>query len=380
MSISQKSPQIPLIDYVPAQLHENKYWYISYYVMHPDTEKLKRKIVRINKIKSKKDRRRYGRLMVQQLNFKLHQGWNPFLNDLPRHSMSKIMDAMEHFLRDKRSLRPDSLRAYNSYIKIFSDYISRIDSNIRVISIKKDFAIEFLDHVYFKKKLNDNTYNNYVSFFKLMFTWMIEHNYCKENPFAAIKKKKPVNKTRVMNIEEKQRKKIKQYLVNKNNAFYCVCLLAYNCLLRPKEISYLKIKNIDMQKQIIFIDGSIAKNHNDRITTIPDSIVPYLKKLELNCRQENYIFSKNFTPGRIRLDSREIARYWQHLRETLKLPKQLQFYSLRDSGIIQLLKNGISPKEVMELADHSSLEVTNKYVKYARMEASEVIKKGGTLF
>jgi len=58
----------------------------------------------------------------------------------------------------------------------------------------------------------------------------------------------------------------------------------------------------------------------------------------------------------------------------------IQFYSLRDSGIIQLLKDGISPKEVMELADHSSLEVTNKYVKKARVEASEVIKRKSSGF
>ncbi|MDF1550435.1 MAG: hypothetical protein P1P88_21610, partial [Bacteroidales bacterium] len=48
-------------------------------------------------------------------------------------------------------------------------------------------------------------------------------------------------------------------------------------------------------------------------------------------------------------------------------------YSLRDSGIIQMLRDGRSPKEVMEAADHSSIEVTNNYVKVARIESNKGI-------
>ncbi|MDT8393170.1 MAG: hypothetical protein RQ761_04965, partial [Bacteroidales bacterium] len=64
------------------------------------------------------------------------------------------------------------------------------------------------------------------------------------------------------------------------------------------------------------------------------------------------------------------------LRKTLRLKKELQFYSLRDSGIIQKIRDGRTPKQVMEAADHSSIEITNKYVKIARKESDrDIINK-----
>jgi integrase len=58
----------------------------------------------------------------------------------------------------------------------------------------------------------------------------------------------------------------------------------------------------------------------------------------------------------------------------------MKLYSLRDSGIIQMLQDGISPEEVMKQADHSSLEITTIYVKHANPSGSEQIKKKGSKF
>ena len=51
-----------------------------------------------------------------------------------------------------------------------------------------------------------------------------------------------------------------------------------------------------------------------------------------------------------------------------------QFYSLRDTGIIEMLANGISPNEVKEQADHSSIKITNEYLKHANPKGIDSIK------
>lgn len=58
----------------------------------------------------------------------------------------------------------------------------------------------------------------------------------------------------------------------------------------------------------------------------------------------------------------------------------MKLYSLRDSGIVQLLQDGVSPEEVMKQAGHSSLEITTVYVKYANPGASEQIKNKASVF
>jgi len=56
MYLRQKSATVK---YVPAELHENKEWYISYYVINPATNCLKRKVIKLNRIKSITKRRRF---------------------------------------------------------------------------------------------------------------------------------------------------------------------------------------------------------------------------------------------------------------------------------------------------------------------------------
>ena len=101
-------------------------------------------------------------------------------------------------------------------------------------------------------------------------------------------------------------------------------------------------------------------------------MVPIMKEILFYVRKDDYLFTNNnFLPGRKQATRRYISQYWENLRDHLKIKKEVQFYSLRDSGIIQKLRDGLDPKTVMELADHSSLEITNKYVKMSRNEANK---------
>ncbi len=57
-----------------------------------------------------------------------------------------------------------------------------------------------------------------------------------------------------------------------------------------------------------------------------------------------------------------IAETWLKMQADLNLPKEYQFYSLKDTWITEMLESGVPAKYVKELADHHSLEITEKYV------------------
>lgn len=59
---------------------------------------------------------------------------------------------------------------------------------------------------------------------------------------------------------------------------------------------------------------------------------------------------------------------WEAMREALSLPDAYQFYSLKDKGITEMLEAGVPAKMVQELADHHSLEMTQKYVGKSKAE------------
>jgi len=376
-----------VVDFLPASLHENKDWNIVFYARDPQSGELRRKRIRVRKIKDLKERRFIAKKMIYNINEKLHRGWNPFIDEESPRQYYKIMDALESFLRDKRSLRKDTLRTYNSEVGFLRRFIEKkYQPNMYVVAFNRMAAIEYMEHCWNKRDIGAVRYNNIVTNCRIIFNWMVEKGYMNESPFTdkTIKKKKTGSKKRIMDIEPTDRKKIREYLRKTNRPYYAIMMFAFHSLLRPKEISYMKIGDIDLKKQVITVRGSVAKNGHTRYATIPDVMIDLIKELisEINTPYKSwYLFSdRAFRPGKERRDSREIARYWSDLRSTLKLKKEVQFYSLRDSGILQMLKDGRSPKEVMEAADHSSIEITNNYIKMARKETSQDIRKKSTAF
>jgi integrase len=373
-----------VVDYIPASLHETKHWEVIFYAKDPQSGDLRRKRMRVRKMKSITERRLYAKQIVMDVNRRLSQGWNPFMETDSARSFHPILKVFDSFLNDKRDSRPDTLRSYKSEIKFLRNFISETyGDDMYAVSFDRHKAIAYIDHKWESCNIGAVRFNNILAFCKLIFNWMIEKQYIKENPFNEIKKKKEKPKKRIMDIEHKDRKKIREYLSKRNRAYYGIMLFAFHSLLRPKEISHIRIRDIDLKEKTVTVDGSVAKNGKTRYAPIPNVMVDLVKELinEVpNPRKNWYLFSKDFKPGPYWRDPREIARYWSDLRSTLKLKAEVQFYSLRDSGVIQMLRDGRSPKEVMEAADHSSIEVTNKYVKVARKESNKDIINKSSAF
>lgn len=83
---------------------------------------------------------------------------------------------------------------------------------------------------------------------------------------------------------------------------------------------------------------------------------------------DQYLFSEGYRPGKRLLTTRDTGRTWSNMRKALGLPDCYQFYSLKDTGITEMLEAGVPAKMVQELADHHSLEMTQKYVGKSRAE------------
>ncbi len=368
-----------LIDYIPAQLTQGKDWMIYYYVRHPDTGEMKRVRIRINRIKSINERKRFAKKLINDINLKLASGFNPFLESDAPKAHHLLTDVLETYLREKfKETKYDTKRTYASYVKILKEWLISIKKqDIYAGIFNRHMAINYCSYLYNERNLGERSYNGHLAFLKSIFAWMKEHLYIRENPFENIKKKKTRPKTRVI-INEAERKNLKEYLLENNyNEFYCIVLLAFHALIRPREITLLKQKYFDLDKGIITLPGSITKNSKQRISSLPGHVIKELKKIGIeNIDKNYYVFGKNFKPSKSPLNPREISRFWANeVRLGALLTSNKQFYSLRDTGIIQLLKDGISPNEVMEQADHSSLEITSLYVKHANPEGIEKIKK-----
>jgi integrase len=374
------------LDYLPAELKANKSrWYVSYHVKNPQTGKLHRKTIKVNRIKSITERKKFAKTLVLEINNKLQTGWNPFLEQEAPKAYTKLINALDLYLKNKTKefKSKDSIRTYKSHVEKLRDYILNVlkEPDLLVISFDTRYARNYMDFLFDEMDIGGRTFNNYKTFATTIWNWFIEHMYCKVNPFSAVKKKQEAAKTRqIIDIETRDR--IKKHLLRfENYEYLAIVMLCYHGLIRPKEISLLKPKYFRLKERIIHLPAEITKDKDDRIVTISEELMESLKPLMLEkLDSECYLFGKHYKPGYELNDSREISREWSKMRDELGFSKTYQFYSLKDTGIVQLIRDGVSLLEVRDQAGHSSLEETNKYAKYANSAGSEQIKKRGAKF
>ena len=68
------------IDFRPAEIRDTKSGTtIVFYVKNPSTGRLDRQRVKVNYVHEKRERMKYARLLVQQINQQLYDGWNPIV-------------------------------------------------------------------------------------------------------------------------------------------------------------------------------------------------------------------------------------------------------------------------------------------------------------
>lgn len=363
----------PFVDYVPARLSESKEWVVVWYVKDPVTNKMIRCRKKFNRIKQLTKRRASAKAFINTINERLALGWNPAVTSIAPRATTKLFEALDLFLKVKaKEAEENSMRSYRSYISMLKTWLKDkdISEDAYVCAITYEVAMELMDDIDSRKDISPRTYNNYLMFFRLLFNWMIEHDFISDNPFDRIKRKpKKLTKKKRRIFTDRELNTLFEFLGKNNPNYLCMALLCYCCFLRPKEIVSLKCNDIDLIKQVVHIRSEIAKNDNDSFRTIPDVIVPILRNLELS-NGGLYLFSGSgsdtpyeFSPGRTQVCSRKIAKYWDtYVRPACGFNQDLQFYSLKDSGVTKMLTEKIPINLVQKQADHSSVAMTAIYV------------------
>ncbi|MCR5064410.1 MAG: site-specific integrase, partial [Bacteroidales bacterium] len=71
---------------------------------------------------------------------------------------------------------------------------------------------------------------------------------------------------------------------------------------------------------------------------------------------------------------------WDRMRKATGLPKEMQLYSLRDTGLIDLLHAGVDQLTVQHHADHSSLAIQNIYTDHYDAGLNERVYNNAPIF
>ena len=380
--IDNATPIQSIIQYTFPELRINKCgWYIEFYAYDETLEKLRRKRIKVNCIKPAKARRQYANGIIARLAVQLQTGWNPWKKQF-KEKLLLFSDIVDYYIKhierayQQNLYRQTTYDNYKSMIRRFIAYNNTRQQPIKYIKqLDKQFCVDFLDDVYIKQGLSAQYRNNCLIFLKTFCRWCQTRDYMDSNPATGI----PALNYRVCakkrtSIPADILKDIRDYLNNHDRYFLLSAYLLYYCCVRPTEQVQLKLTDFDLKNCTLTIPDSVSKNHNTQTVTLPIKVIHLMIDLDIFSNPSDYyLFSTGLRPGNKSISRRMLGKHWDRLRTALKLRDEYQFYSLKDTGITDMLKHKISNISVRDQARHSSLSITNIYARAINNEADKDI-------
>lgn len=372
-----------ILSFTYPKLHTGECWYISFYAYDPARGILRRKRIKINSVGSTSEKKRYAAQLCHRISSKLEGGWNPWVDAEADRTYKLFSDAIQHYRNYVTKLLNDGVHRMSThhdcicFARILEEW-----NNSQLVPIKyvyqfdRTFCVRFLDYIYIDRQNSPRTRNNYLAWLRTFSTFLVQHLYLKEKPtdgLISIGKSLLTKERQIIPLVDMER--LHNYLVAHNKNYLLVCYFLHYMLIRPREIAKLRLGDICVAKQTIFIADIISKNKKSAVVTMPAKIIKLMLELGyFNYPSDYYIFSKGFKPGPEWVNEKTYRDYWSYyIRPALNFPKEYKFYSLKDTGITSMLRAGYDALSVKEQARHSSLLMTDVYTPQDIKDANPVL-------
>lgn len=369
-----------LMNMVPFKYAElcntGKRWYVYFYATNPETQCLQRVRHYINSQKTLVLRKRLAQKMITIINTKLDQGWNPFVSE----SQKKMFVQLEKALRDALAFKAKYIRA-----RSLPNYTTRINKIITWLEVtgRKEIrcgeftetnAQDFMRWILTHDNINPTTYNNALVDYRSFWNYLVKTKHCSVNVFRSIDRL-PEQAKRKRPFTPDEQIKYRNWLEKNDRDFLVTSLLCYFCGLRPNEITLLRIRDINFQRQVINVDPSISKNKKQRIIPVATKFWPILESFVKGHPDNYFIVSRKFRPGNFRINPIRIAERFREIADVLGFGPELKFYSLKDTCADMLDQSGVSTKTIRDLFGHSSVAVTDSYMKSINSRALDQLRQ-----
>ncbi len=269
----------------------------------------------------------------------------------------------EYLLLKKTVVELETYKTYHSKFNVFNQWLK--DNKLQNQHISKighsDIA-NFFTYLSLERKISKKSLHEYKHLFKTTSNHFIKIGILKENPFDNLPKYKfTSHKPQI--IPDETLRVIKDYFLKNDKQMWTVCQFIFYCFIRPKELRFVKMKNIDFLTGYITVDSDFAKNDKTQSVIIPDCFKEYLIENGYHLKnKEDYLFvskdSKNSRPVGRSYFSNQVIK----MRKITGMDFDIKFYSFKHTGGVKLKKSGADLIEMKTQFRHYSIEQTYQYI------------------
>lgn len=359
-----------VLNFTPPRIHSGKTTYIDFYALDPATNTMRRKKYMLDKYRSKKELDMMATAMISSLFEKLLRGWSPFVAEKPViNSGVQLTECAAAYcdyiarLQGKDAFRPKTVRDNSSRMKIFLDYLNEYHlSTLCVSNFNTTLVNDFLEYVLFERDTSVRNRNNYRYTMSSFGNYLVSHNHLEVNPVNdSVPIMREGAKIREA-LSTKDLLRLKEYLLAHDKQLLLAVYMLYYTAIRPTEMTFLKLKDFNIKEQSVFVSGKFSKNKRDGKVALHDNVIKLMIDLEVFKYPNGYfLFGDDLLPSEEQTTAHTFRKRWNKARAALKFPACYQFYSLKDTGLRDLIaKEGVIVAR--DQARHTDVSTTNKYL------------------
>ena len=284
--------------------------------------------------------------------------------------MEDWLDGFTNYLKNEKSVSPNTLQSYQRDIKQFNSYNHFLDNPSEVTSEK---VLIYLSHLN-KLGKSQSTVTRVLSSVRCLYHYLALNNYVEINPTSGIKL-------------EKNNKKLPEILENKevdlllNQPKYtdlkgyrdkAMLEILYATGIRVSELISLNICDINMELAIL----KCHNNEKERIIPIYPvaifAVSEYINKAKSLMIINDALF--------VNLNGQRLTRqgFWKIIKyysQQAGIKKSITPHTLRHSFAAHLLENGADLKSIQEMLGHADISSTQVYTRLVNNKHKDVYKK-----
>lgn len=352
-----------IVGYTPPTLHKGVRWFVDFSAYDPARGLMRRKRYYITDNLSISAKKHRAAEIMEVLTKQLCQGWNPWLTNDESRGFVLFENCLERYSEYvDRMDRKRTRQSYSSKVNILKDFIAVQTNPIKyAYQFDVTFCTDFIDWIFLDRESSPRTRNNYRGWLYSLAEFLIARKHIKTNPVEHIRVMPEYEKFR-KDLSPQMLKQMATHLNKVDKPFYLACLMQYYTLIRPGEMSNLKIGDISIKRQSVFVSKEFSKNHKDAEVGLNKIVIKLMLDLGIfNYPNDFYLFGSKFKPSKEKYGAYQFNIRWKAMRKALNWDDCYQFYSLKDSGIRDLA-NAQGVVVARDQARHSDISTTNKYI------------------
>jgi integrase/recombinase XerD len=285
-------------------------------------------------------------------------------NKLPKKKLFKrnlnltektLLNNFYLFLKGKRYSK-STIQTYTFFI---ADFINFHTNKPLTELTNRDIEL-FIETVFIERKYSISSQRQFISALKI---FTVFYPQTKINDLSLERPKK----SRILPNVLSQEEILKIIQLTRNLKHRAIIVLLYSSGLRIGEVTSLMLKNIDILRRQIKVEG--GKGRKDRFVVLATSYLPLL---------QNYLTT--FKPAFYFIEGLEGKKYSESsIRKFLfnsvqkaGILKKVTPHTLRHSYATHLLENGVGLRHIQELLGHAKPETTMIYTHVAKKDLLDI--------